>query len=159
LNYPLLATDLDGTLLNDYKEIDVETIDAIQEYRKRGGKVVICSGRSPLSTQWIGKTIGLTGEPIIAYNGAIMIDENGRVSEQANFQQETLLSFWELCEANGIYAHFYEGDTLLAPTANKWNENWIENNILTLEESGGGRQDCEVFRGRCQVRVITDFYQ
>jgi Cof subfamily protein (haloacid dehalogenase superfamily) len=159
LKYRLLATDLDGTLLNEQKEIDVETIEAIQEYRSRGGKVVICSGRSPLSTQWIAKTIGLEGEPIIAYNGAIMLDENGKITEQANFQIESLLSFWELCEANNIYAHFYEGDTLLIPAVNKWNENWIENNILALEKTGGKQLDCDAFRNKCQVKVINDFYQ
>ena len=159
MKYSLLATDLDGTLLNDQKEIDVETIEAIQEYRRQGGKVVICSGRSPLSTKWIANTIGLKGEPIIAYNGAIILDENGEVKEQAKFQHESLLHFWELCEAEGIYAHFYEGNTLLVPTVNKWNENWIENNIPSLEKTGGRLKDCESFRKNCKVKVIDHFYQ
>ncbi|MFF2446564.1 Cof-type HAD-IIB family hydrolase [Neobacillus sp. NPDC058068] len=159
MRYSLLATDLDGTLLNDEKEIDVETRQAIQEYRRRGGRVVICSGRSPLSTRWIASTIGLAGEPIIAYNGAILLDENGEVKEQAIFQHEALLNFWELCETEGIYAHFYEGDTLLVPKVNKWNENWIENNIPTLGKSGGGLKSCESFREKCQVKVMEDFYR
>ncbi len=158
MKYPLLATDLDGTLLNDQKEIDLETIEAIHEYRQRGGKVVICSGRSPLSTKWIARTIGLEGEPIIAYNGAILIDENGEVSEQSVFQYKPLMNFWELCEAEGIYAHFYEGDTLLVPKVNKWNENWIENNIPSLEKSGGELQHCQSLREKCQVKLVDDFY-
>ncbi|ETI66116.1 Cof-type HAD-IIB family hydrolase [Neobacillus vireti] len=159
MRYSLLATDLDGTLLNDEKEIDVETRQAIQEYRRRGGRVVICSGRSPLSTRWIASTIGLAGEPIIAYNGGILLDENGEVKEQAVFQHEALLNFWELCETEGIYAHFYEGDTLLVPKVNKWNENWIENNIPTLGKSGGELISCESFREKCQVKVMEDFYR
>lgn len=159
MKYPLLATDLDGTLLNDQKEIDVETIEALHEYRKRGGRVVICSGRSPLSTQWIARTIGLKGEPIIAYNGAIVIDEKGEIREQSVFQYKSLMSFWELCESEGIYAHFYEGDTLLVPQMNKWNENWIENNIPTLENSGGELLHCQSFRDKCRVKVVEDFYQ
>ena len=159
MKYSLLATDLDGTLLNNQKEIDIETIEALHEYRSQGGKVVICSGRSPLSTKWIASTIGLKGEPIIAYNGAILLDENGEVQEQAVFRHEPLLQFWELCEAEGIYAHFYEGDTLLVPMVNKWNENWIENNIPTLEKTGGRLKDCEGFRNKCQIKVINHFYQ
>lgn len=159
MHYQLLATDLDGTLLNDQKEIDVETIQAIQEYRKRGGKVVICSGRSPLSTKWIANTIGLEGEPIIAYNGAILLDEHGEVQEQSVFEHESLLHFWEVCEGEDIYAHFYEGDTLLVPKITKWNENWIENNIPSLEKSGGTFRNCESFRGKCEVKVIEHFYQ
>ena len=38
MKYPLLATDLDGTLLNDEKEIDLETIEAIHEYRTTRGE-------------------------------------------------------------------------------------------------------------------------
>jgi hypothetical protein len=159
MKYRLLATDLDGTLLTDQREIDIETIEAIQEYRRRGGRVVICSGRSPLSTRWIANTIGLKGEPIIAYNGAILLDENGEVSEQSVFQHESLLSFWELCETEGIYAHFYEGDTLLVPKVNKWNETWIENNIPSLKRSGGEFKNCQSFREKCQVHVIEHFYQ
>ena len=158
MKYKLLATDLDGTLLNEQKEIDVENIQAIQEYRERGGRVVICSGRSPLSTRWIANTIGLKGEPIIAYNGAIMLDENGVISEQAVFQHDHLLSFWELCEGESFYAHFYEGDTLLVPRAAKWNENWIANNIPTLEKTGGQLEELKQFRGQCQVKRVDDFY-
>ncbi|WP_026564233.1 Cof-type HAD-IIB family hydrolase [Bacillus sp. UNC41MFS5] len=159
MKYRLLAMDLDGTLLNDQKEIDIETIEAIQEYRKRGGKVVICSGRSPLSTQWIARTVGLSGEPIIAYNGAILLDKNGEIREQSVFPYESLMNFWELCEVEGIYAHFYEGDTLLVPEVTKWNENWIENNIPTLEKTGGEPQHCQSVREKCQVKVVDDFYQ
>jgi Cof subfamily protein (haloacid dehalogenase superfamily) len=159
LNYQLLATDLDGTLLNDQNEIEPETIAAIQEYRRQGGRVVICSGRSPLSTKWIAKTIGLEGEPIIAYNGAIHLDELGEVSEQSIFQHESLLAFWALCEEEGIYAHYYEGDRLLVPNVNKWNENWIENNIPRLERSGGLLNTCVSFRKQCSVEIIGDFYR
>ncbi|WP_045518473.1 Cof-type HAD-IIB family hydrolase [Neobacillus niacini] len=159
MEYKLLATDLDGTLLSEQREIDIENIQAIQEFRQKGGRVVICSGRSPLSTRWIANTIGLQGEPIIAYNGAIILDENGEISEQAVFDHDHLLSFWELCEGESIYAHFYEGDTLLVPSETKWNKNWIENNIPALEKTGGKVEDRESFRGQCQVKMVEDIYQ
>jgi Cof subfamily protein (haloacid dehalogenase superfamily) len=157
--YKLLATDLDGTLLNENREIDRENIQAMHDFRKKGGRVVICSGRSPLSTRWIANTIGLKGEPIIAYNGAIILDENGEISEQAVFEHDHLLSFWELCEGEGFYAHFYEGDTLLVPKETKWNRNWIENNIPSLEKTGGRAVDLVNFRGQCQVKMVDDFYR
>jgi Cof subfamily protein (haloacid dehalogenase superfamily) len=159
VKYPLLATDLDGTLFNDKKEIDLETVQAIQEYRRMGGKVVICSGRSPLSTKWIASAIGLKGEPIIAYNGAILLDEKGQVIEQSVFQLETIKSFLEICEAEGIYAHLYEGDTLLIPKVNKWNENWIENNFPVLERIGAEIKTCARLRKECKVKVIDNFFQ
>ena len=86
LKYKLLATDLDGTLLNEQKEIDKENIEAIHEFRQKGGRVVICSGRSPISTRWIADTIGLKGEPTIAYNGAFTLNENGEIIERKRLE-------------------------------------------------------------------------
>ena len=45
MTYQLLATDIDGTLLNDKKEIPVENINAINHALDIGKAVVISSGR------------------------------------------------------------------------------------------------------------------
>jgi Cof subfamily protein (haloacid dehalogenase superfamily) len=158
LKYRLVAVDLDGTLLNDKKEIDHETIRALHNYRHKGGSVVITSGRSPLSTRWIAETIGLKDEPIIAYNGAIILDEKGQWLSQEIFQINTLLNLWEICETEGLYAHFYEGDTLLIPEINQWNEHWIENNIPHLKQSGGLAKNCGTYRAKCGIKTVNDFY-
>lgn len=158
MKYSLLATDLDGTLLNKNKEIDKETIQAIHEFRSRGGRVVICSGRSPLAAGWIAETIDLMGEPIIAYNGSIILDGNRQRIGESIFKEDILLEFWNLCREAGIYAHFYEGDHLLIPEENQWNHKWVENNILPLKVTGGIIQNCERYRKQCRVNLINDVY-
>lgn len=151
----LLALDLDGTVFNSRKEIDQETIQAIYEFKDCGGKVVICSGRSPLSTKWVSETLRLD-DPIIAYNGAVIQEANGQVLSQAAFSQKGIKAFIEACETYNVYGHLYEGDTLLIPERNRWNENWIENNIPALSLSGGNRERCEIFRRNCNVKQIDD---
>ena len=44
--YQLIALDMDGTVLNDRKEIDAETRSAIHEALAAGVEVVFCTGRS-----------------------------------------------------------------------------------------------------------------
>ena len=44
--YQLIALDMDGTVLNDRKEIDAETRSAIHEALTAGVEVVFCTGRS-----------------------------------------------------------------------------------------------------------------
>lgn len=44
--YQLIALDMDGTVLNDKKEIDEETRSAIHEALAAGVEVVFCTGRS-----------------------------------------------------------------------------------------------------------------
>ncbi|MFT8322826.1 MAG: HAD family hydrolase [Bacillus sp. (in: firmicutes)] len=158
MKYKLLAIDLDGTLLNSHKEIEPETIAAIQEFRNKGGKVVICSGRTPLSTKWIAETVGLK-EPIIAYNGAIIMDENGTIQQVQSFQQKDLEVFMNLISEQQIYAQFYEGDTLLIPIKNDWNKNWIENNIPSLSETGGNLTRCEIYRKNCQIKLVENLLE
>lgn len=44
--YQLIALDMDGTVLNDRKEIDEETQNAIHDALAAGVEVVFCTGRS-----------------------------------------------------------------------------------------------------------------
>ncbi len=44
-NYKLIAIDVDGTLLNDKKEIDIETKESINSAIQNNKEVVICTGR------------------------------------------------------------------------------------------------------------------
>ena len=153
MKYKLLAVDLDGTLFTSEQEIERETVTTLHEFRKRGGQVAICSGRSPLSTRWIAETIGLT-DPIIAYNGAVTQTVAGEVFEQTAFRKEGLLAFIEACREYGVYGHLYEGDELLVPEKNEINLRWVESNIPTLERSGGTKEGCKLYRGLCDVRHV-----
>lgn len=153
MEYKLLALDLDGTVFNSRKEIDQETITSIHEFKNLGGKVVICSGRSPLSTRWVSETLRIN-DPIIAYNGAVIQKANGEIIYQSVFTKEGIQAFIDACEKYDVYGHLYEGDNLLVPERNKWNENWIESNIPSFTLSGGEQERCENFRRQCEVRHI-----
>jgi Cof subfamily protein (haloacid dehalogenase superfamily) len=156
MEYSILAVDLDGTLLNKEHEIDHESVDAIHEYRAKGGKVVICSGRTALSTRWIAETIGIT-DPIVALNGAVIQAHNGNIIERFHFEQKTLPSFLDFCLTHGVYAHFYEGESILVPEENHWNDSWVEKNILPLQRSSGNPDVCQQYRDQCSVQLVTDF--
>ena len=45
MKYKLIATDMDGTLLNDEHLISEGNIEAIKEIQKKGVKFVLASGR------------------------------------------------------------------------------------------------------------------
>ena len=46
MHYQLMAVDMDGTLLNDKKQIPQDNIDSINQALKAGKHIVLCSGRS-----------------------------------------------------------------------------------------------------------------
>ena len=155
MQYSLLAMDLDGTLLNSRTQISAANIAATQEFRARGGTVVICSGRSPLSTRWIAANVGLT-EPIITYNGAILQEADGRVLESAALDPAAILALLEECRTRCFYVQLYEGDTLLIPERNRMNGRWVENNIPDLGVRGIAPGLLEDYRRQCRVQLVGD---
>jgi Cof subfamily protein (haloacid dehalogenase superfamily) len=151
MKYSVLAIDLDGTLLNDEKEIDARDREAIQSFRAKGGIVIIISGRTPSSTRWIAENLNLT-EPIIAFNGAVIQQASGTYFDTFRFDNVEILRFIEICTLHDIYFHLYSGDTLLIPKETRWNQNWVEQNIPSLQHSGGDPERCQVYRDQCAVK-------
>jgi Cof subfamily protein (haloacid dehalogenase superfamily) len=73
----LVAVDLDGTLLNDAKQVSQQTVDAFKCLPGRGVRVVIASARPPRSVRHIRAQLGLDTLQI-NYNGALVWDEANR---------------------------------------------------------------------------------
>jgi Cof subfamily protein (haloacid dehalogenase superfamily) len=70
----LVAIDLDGTLLNDSKQVSEQTAEALRDLPERGVKVVIASARPPRSVRHIYRLLKLDTLQI-NYNGALIWDE------------------------------------------------------------------------------------
>ena len=72
----ILFLDLDGTLLNDEKEISTGNIKAIHKALSLGHKIVITTGRPTVSARLLSHELGLTEEGCyaIAFNGGEIYD-------------------------------------------------------------------------------------
>jgi hypothetical protein len=70
----LVAIDLDGTLLNDSKQVSGQTVDGLTCAVERGVKIVIASARPPRSVRHIYSQLRLDTWQI-NYNGALIWDE------------------------------------------------------------------------------------
>ncbi|MGN0355762.1 MAG: Cof-type HAD-IIB family hydrolase [Muricoprocola sp.] len=72
----IFFTDLDGTLLNDKKEVSPGNREAIDKALAAGHKVVISTGRALPSALDQAKKVGLMKDGcfIISYNGAVIYD-------------------------------------------------------------------------------------
>lgn len=76
MNTRILFTDLDGTLLNDQKEITPGNRAAIEDALASGHKIVISTGRPLASAKVQAERLGLTKEGCyaITYNGGQIYD-------------------------------------------------------------------------------------
>ena len=70
----LIAIDLDGTLLNDSKQVSERTINAISRLPARGIKIIIATARPPRSVRHIYQQLQLDCFQV-NYNGALIWDE------------------------------------------------------------------------------------
>jgi Cof subfamily protein (haloacid dehalogenase superfamily) len=73
----LVAIDLDGTLLDDSKQVSKSTARALAGLRERGVKLLIASARPPRSVRHIYKALNLDTWQV-NYNGAMIWDEPGQ---------------------------------------------------------------------------------
>jgi Cof subfamily protein (haloacid dehalogenase superfamily) len=116
--YKLVAIDIDGTLMNDRKEITKEVNDAIQAAKAKGVKVVICTGRPIVGVQSIIEELKLNDEDeyVITFNGALVQNTyNQDVESQITLNYENLKELYDLSLKLNSPLHFFDTETLFTP--------------------------------------------
>ena len=68
----LIALDMDDTLLRPDLTISPACYSLLREAMARGIKVILASGRMYQSVQLYAEQLGLSGMPLITYNGALV---------------------------------------------------------------------------------------
>ena len=111
LNYKLIASDLDGTLLKDDKTIDPATRESIQRYIAAGGKFCICTGRMLPSVEQIAADLGGSGIAT-SYAGALVSDlATGEILYENSLSAEDAAEIAEFVERDNVHLQFYTGRT------------------------------------------------
>lgn len=85
--YKLVAIDIDGTLVNDNKELTQKTINAIKEAKENDVKIVLSSARAFVKIRDYLKELNLIEENqyTITFNGAVVVENK---SEKVLFSNE-----------------------------------------------------------------------
>lgn len=112
----ILFLDLDGTLLNDRKEISAGNRAALEKALAMGHRVVIATGR-PLSSA-IAKSVelGLTEEGcyVIAYNGGVVYDVHaGKTIFERLIPARTACDIARLVDSHNVHVQTYAHDAVL----------------------------------------------
>ena len=140
MKYKLLVLDVDGTLLNEDKNISKRTLSALLKVQQMGVRIVLASGRPTYGLMPIAKALelGLYGGFILSYNGCQIIDaRNGQVLFERRINPEMLPYIEKKAAKNNIALFTYHDDTLLTsqPDNVHVREEAALNNLKIIEES------------------------
>ncbi len=105
MDYKILCSDLDGTLLSTKSDVSDFTISEIYRVKEQL-KVLLVSARMPQSMVYLQERLGIISQPIICYNGALILQGTKELfSEVINFK--ALVKTFELAKAHQIKLGLY----------------------------------------------------
>ncbi|WP_338449445.1 Cof-type HAD-IIB family hydrolase [Niallia oryzisoli] len=102
----LIASDLDGTLLNEKGEISRENVEAIKKAEAKGLHFVVATGRSYDSAKRILTKAGISC-PIICLNGAAAYDINGHLTRDIPLDTEACRKIVSACQRAEMYTELF----------------------------------------------------
>lgn len=130
MKYKLLVLDVDGTLLNDEREISKRTLAALLKVQQMGARIVLASGRPTYGLMPLAKTLelGNYGGFVLSYNGCQIIKaQNGEILFERRINPEMLPYLEKKARKNGFAIFTYHDDTLITDSPD--NE-YIKNEAL-----------------------------
>lgn len=139
MKYKLLVLDVDGTLLNEERQISKRTLAALIKVQQTGVRIVLASGRPTYGLMPLAKTLelGNYGGFIISYNGCQIIKaDNGELLFERRINPEMLPYLEKKAHKNGFALFTYHDDTLITNSPeNEYIQNEARlNNLQIIHE-------------------------
>lgn len=109
----ILFVDMDGTLLNNEKQIPPVNLQAVKSALRSGHSIVICTGRSFSSARDFIEKLGLTekGCYAIVYNGGLIYDCcTGDILYKKSLPLSYVRYIFQEADSYGIHCQTYDGD-------------------------------------------------
>ena len=158
MKYKLLVLDVDGTLLNDEREISKRTLAALLKVQQMGVRIVLASGRPTYGLMPLAKTLelGNYGGFVLSYNGCQIIKaQNGEILFERRINPEMLPYLEKKARKNGFAIFTYHDDTLITDSPD--NE-YIKNEALlnNLKIIRGDEFSTAIDFAPCKCMLVSD---
>lgn len=98
----LIASDMDGTLLNERLEVSETNAKTILEAQKQGIRFMVATGRGYTEARPLLDHVGISC-PLITLNGAQVYNESGEVIENIGIEKSTVKEIVDKIKESGLY--------------------------------------------------------
>jgi hypothetical protein len=140
MDFKLICSDIDGTLLNKNRELSEMTIQEIK--RISPIPFVLISSRMPKAIRHLQNQLGNTTAPLIAYNGGLVL-HNNQVLHSAFIDNSVLEAVIGLCAKTTIHLSLYFEDEWYVPTIDFWAKKEEHNTKVTPEVKSSKEVLCQ----------------
>ncbi|WP_294591887.1 Cof-type HAD-IIB family hydrolase [uncultured Bacteroides sp.] len=136
MKYKLLVLDVDGTLVNNEREISKRTLATLLKVQQMGVRIVLASGRPTYGLMPLAKALelGNYGGFIISYNGCQIINaNNGEILFERRINPEMLPYLEKKAHKNSFDIFTYHDDTIITDSPeNEYIRNEAQLNNLDI---------------------------
>ena len=113
MNYKILCSDLDGTLLTTKNDVSEFTISEINRVKKHL-RIILVSARMPKSMTYLQDRLGIANQPIICYNGALILDGEKEILS-ITMPSSEVNPLYNIAEEHNIKLGLYHKNLWYAP--------------------------------------------
>lgn len=137
INYRLIVSDFDGTLVNDDGTISDKNKKAISSYVADGGAFAISTGRLHYGILDRARELGLKGL-VACCQGAVIVDiETGKPVQDNMIPHETTLAICRKMEELGMYYQVYDFENFYANNTSaglRYYEKMVRKNAICITD-------------------------
>jgi len=124
----LLATDIDGTLLDEHRFLSQRTIQAFQKASHL--PVILISARMPQAMYYLQDALERREMPIICYNGALILNKEEEIySTTIPLKDIEVLA--QIAMQHDLHCSIYRGDEWFVPQMDYWASREVNNTRVT----------------------------
>lgn len=160
LEKSIIFFDIDGTLLDDNKDLPTSAEQAIRQLKELGHEVVIATGRAPFMCKDIRDQLGI--DTFVCYNGSYVVVK-GEVIYSHPLDKDALHNMTELALRHNHAVVYMSGDTMKASVPD---HEFVAQTLNTFKLKYLPEHDPLYYRGRdiyqsllmCQANEET-FYE
>lgn len=135
MKYKLIAIDMDGTFLNEERNITERNLKSVKKAVDMGVKVVISSGRIPSALGCIIKDMP-KNQPVIACNGSIILDHNHEEIAHETIANGLVIKIISYIRENfnEVFYNVFCEDIIYSERLHPFSEKFNEYNLSLPEE-------------------------
>ncbi len=112
-HFKVIATDLDGTLLNEAHQLTPRTERALKAAMRLGVQVIVATGKTPRGSTGPVRQLGLT-TPGAYSQGLVLANADGSIRQQIEMDRTTARTVAAFAETRGFPLAAYSGPDILS---------------------------------------------